>query len=105
MTGVAYLEVLRVGVHLAVYLLLHGGSGVGEVNAVAEGLAHFRLAVNSGKSALSLVLGYHSLGHYQSFTVNSVELLDYLPCLFKHRKLILAYGNYIRVESRDVSRL
>ena len=102
---VAYLQMLRVGIHLAVDLLFYNCRRVGKIDAVTERFAHFGLSVNAGQAALSLVFRYHSLGHYQRFAVNSVKFFDYLSRLLEHGQLILSDRYNVCVECGDVGGL
>lgn len=97
-------DVQRVGVHrhdLLAYLLRL----LGEVDAVAERLAHLRLAVGARQAQAGLVVGEHDVRLRQGLAVDGVEFMDYLAALLEHRRLILADGYDGRAEGRDVRRL
>ena len=83
--GILDSQVSRIGEHLAVDLLFDGLGGVGKINAVAERLAHLRLAVYAGQTALGFVFGDNRLGQNKGFAVEAVKLLDNLTCLLNHR--------------------
>ena len=97
-------DVQRVGVHrhdLLAYLLRL----FGEVDAVAERLAHLRLAVGAGQAQAGLIVGEHDVRLGERLAVDGVEFMDDFAALFEHRRLILADGDDGRAEGRDVRRL
>ena len=80
LAGVLHAQVVRVGVH-GHDLLLDVLGLIGEVDAVAEALAHLGLAVGAGQAQAGAVLGQNDLRLHQSLTVDRVELMNDLAAL------------------------
>ena len=59
---------------------------IGQVDAVAEGLAHLGLAVDTGQAQAGLVVREQDLRLDQRVPVNRIELADDFLCLLKHRE-------------------
>ena len=78
---------------------------VGQIDAVAQGLAHLGLAVNARQAQTRLVLGQDDLGIHQGVAIDGVELVDDLLALLQHGQLILAHGDGGGPEGGDVRRL
>ena len=95
---------VRVGVH-GHDLLLDVLRLVGEVDAVAEALAHLGLAVGAGQAQAGAVLGQNDLRLHQSLTVDGVELMDDLAALLDHGALVLTCGDGSGIEGGDVRSL
>ena len=104
LAGVLHAQVVRVGVH-GHDLLLDVLGLVGEVDAVAEALAHLGLAVGAGQAQAGAVLGQNDLRLHQSLTVDGVELMDDLAALLDHGALVLACGDGSGLEGGDVRSL
>ena len=104
LAGVLHAQVVRVGVH-GHDLLFDVLGLVGEVDAVAEALAHLGLAVGAGQAQAGAVLGQNDLRLHQSLTVNGVELMDDLAALLDHGALVLACGDGSGLEGGDVRSL
>ena len=104
LAGVLHAQVVRVGVH-GHDLLLDVLRLVGEVDAVAEALAHLGLAVGAGQAQAGAVLGQNDLRLHQSLTVDGVELMDDLAALLDHGALVLACGDGSGLEGGDVRSL
>ena len=101
LAGVLHPQVVRVGVH-GHDLLLDVPGLVGEVDAVAEALAHLGLAVGAGQAQAGAVLRQNDLRLHQSLTVDGVELMDDLAALLDHGALVLACGDGSGLEGGDV---
>ena len=101
LAGVLHAQVVRVGVH-GHDLLLDVLRLVGEVDAVAEALAHLGLAVGAGQAQAGAVLGQNDLRLHQSLTVDGVELMNDLAALLDHGALVLACGDGSGLEGGDV---
>ena len=101
LAGVLHAQVVRVGVH-GHDLLLDVLRLVGEVDAVAEALAHLGLAVGAGQAQAGAVLGQNDLRLHQSLTVDGVELMDDLAALLDHGALVLTCGDGSGLEGGDV---
>ena len=104
LAGVLHAQMVRVGVH-GHDLLLDVLGLVGEVDAVAEALAHLGLAVGAGQAQAGAVLGQNDLRLHQSLTVDGVELMDDLAALLDHGALVLACGDSSGLEGGDVRSL
>lgn len=104
LAGVLHAQVVRVGVH-GHDLLLDVLRLVGEVDAVAEALAHLGLAVGAGQAQAGAVLGQNDLRLHQSLTVDGVELMNDLAALLDHGALVLACGDGSSLEGGDVRSL
>ena len=104
LAGVLHAQVVRVGVH-GHDLLLDVLGLVGEVDAVAEALAHLGLAVGAGQAQAGAVLRQNDLRLHQSLTVDGVELMDDLAALLDHGALVLACGDGSGLEGGDVRSL
>ena len=104
LAGVLHAQVVRVGVH-GHDLLLDVLRLVGEVDAVAEALAHLGLAVGAGQAQAGAVLGQNDLRLHQSLTVDGVELMDDLAALLDHGALVLTCGDGSGLEGGDVRSL
>ena len=104
LAGVLHAQVVRVGVH-GHDLLLDVLGLVGEVDAVAEALAHLGLAVGAGQAQAGAVLGQNDLRLHQSLTVDGVELMDDLAALLDHGALVLTCGDGSGLEGGDVRSL
>ena len=104
LAGVLHAQVVRVGVH-GHDLLLDVLGLVGEVDAVAEALAHLGLAVGAGQAQAGAVLGQNDLRLHQSLTVDGVELMNDLAALLDHGALVLACGDGSGLEGGDVRSL
>ena len=104
LAGVLHAQVVRVGVH-GHDLLFDVLGLVGEVDAVAEALAHLGLAVGAGQAQAGAVLGQNDLRLHQSLTVDGVELMDDLAALLDHGALVLACGDGSGLEGGDVRSL
>lgn len=76
-----------------------------EINAVADGLAHFGFAVNAGEAEAGFVGGKNDFRFYQCFAVNIIKFADDFPCLFQHRFLVFPYRHGGGVKGGDVSSL
>ena len=97
-------QVRRVGEH-GHDLLADLLGAVGEVDAVAEGLAHFRLAVDAGQALAGLIFGQQCLRLYQYRCIYGVEFVYDLSGLFDHGQLVTTYGNGGRLESGNIGSL
>ena len=104
LAGVLHAQVVRVGVH-GHDLLLDVLGLIGEVDAVAEALAHLGLTVGAGQAQAGAVLGQNDLRLHQSLTVDGVELMDDLAALLDHGALVLACGDGSGLEGGDVRSL
>ena len=104
LAGVLHAQVVRVGVH-GHDLLLDVLGLVGEVDAVAEALAHLGLAVGAGQAQAGAVLRQNDLRLHQSLTVDGVELMDDLAALLDHGALVLTCGDGSGLEGGDVRSL
>ena len=107
MSGIADLQVQRVGVH-AHDLGTHLVRAVREVDAVPERLAHLRLSVRSRKPLARFRLRYQRLRlheHRLFRRIHCVELVYDLLRLLDHGKLILPHRNHIRLAERYIRRL
>ena len=104
LAGVLHAQMVRVGVH-GHDLLLDVLGLVGEVDAVAEALAHLGLAVGAGQAQAGAILGQNDLRLHQSLTVDGVELMDDLAALLDHGALVLACGDGSGLEGGDVRSL
>ena len=104
LAGVLHAQVVRVGVH-GHDLLLDVLGLIGEVDAVAEALAHLGLAVGAGQAQAGAVLGQNDLRLHQSLTVDGVELMDDLAALLDHGALVLTCGDGSGLEGGDVRSL
>ena len=104
LAGVLHAQVVRVGVH-GHDLLLDVLRLVGEVDAVAEALAHLGLAVGAGQAQAGAVLGQNDLRLHQSLTVDGVELMDDLAALLDHGALVLTCGDGSGLEGGNVRSL
>ena len=104
LAGVLHAQVVRVGVH-GHDLLLDVLGLIGEVDAVAEALAHLGLAVGAGRAQAGAVLGQNDLRLHQSLTVDGVELMDDLAALLDHGALVLTCGDGSGLEGGDVRSL
>ena len=98
---VADIDVLRVRVHRH-HFLVHFLGGLREVDAVAQGLAHLRLAVGSRETQTCRVARQDSLRFHESLAIDAVEAAHDLDRLLKHRLLILAHRHIGGLERRDV---
>ena len=78
---------------------------LGEVDAVAEALAHLGLAVGAGQAQAGGVLGQHDLRLGQGIAVNSVEFAHDLAALLDHGLLVLTGRHGGGVEGGDVRSL
>ncbi len=78
---------------------------VSQIDAVAEGFAHFGLAVGAGKPEARLVVRQQGGGLHQRLAVQLVEAADDLAGLLQHGQLILAHGDGVGHEGGDVRRL
>ena len=101
---VADLQMVRVGEHTP-DLCIDLFGAVGQVYAVAEGLAHLGLAIRSRQSQAGSVLRKHNLRLDEHLAVETVELAYYLPGLLDHRLLVLARRYRGGFEGGDVSGL
>ncbi len=97
-------EMLGVGVH-AVDLLLDLLGGVGEVDAVAQRLAHLGLAVGARQTLAYSRVGQQYLRLHQRGAVDVVEAVDNLACKLNHRRLIVAGRHGRCLEGGDVGGL
>ena len=104
LAGVLHAQVVRVGVH-GHDLLLDVLGLIGEVDAVAEALAHLGLAVGAGQAQAGAVLGQNDLRLHQSLTVDRVELMNDLAALLDHGALVLTCGDGSGLEGGDVRSL
>ena len=104
LAGVLHPQVAGVGVH-GHDLLLDVLRLVGEVDAVAQRLAHLGLAVNARQTQTGGVLGQHDLRLGQGLAVDGIELVDDLAALLQHRHLILARRDGSGAERRNVGGL
>ena len=78
---------------------------IGKVDAVAQGFAHFRLAVGSRKPAAGFVVVQHDPGIHQHFSIGAVEFVYDLPALLQHGHLVLSHRHAVCLEGSDVSSL
>ena len=102
LSGILDPEMIRIREH-AHDLLLDVIRLLGQVDAVAERLAHLLLAVCSGKAHGCLILRKQNLGLHKDLTVvRMIEAADDFSRLLNHRLLILACRNRGRLERRDV---
>ena len=104
MSGVAYLQVCGVGVH-GFYLTANLVSGVAQVNAVSEALAHLGFSVSSGQTKAGAVLGQQDVGLHKCVTINVVETAHNLAALLQHGFLVFSYRNGCSLECCDVGSL
>ena len=102
--GVLAAQVRGVGVHghdLGFDVL----RALGQVDAVAQRLAHLRLAVDAGQAQAGLIFRQHDLRLDERFAVHAVEAAHDFPALLEHRQLILAHRHRRGAEGGDVRRL
>ena len=78
---------------------------VGEIDAVADGLAHLRLAVRAGQAQAGLVCRKDDVWFDQDLAIDIIELADDLACLLEHRLLVFAGRDMGGLEGRDIARL
>ena len=104
MARVADIDVLRVRVHRH-HFLVHFLGGLREVDAVAQGLAHLRLAVGSRETETCRVARQDSLRFHESLAIDAVEAAHDLDRLLKHRLLVLTHRHIGSLEGCDVRRL
>ena len=78
---------------------------IGQINTVAEGFAHFCLAVGTRQTAANFIFRQKCFRLNQNLIVSSVKTADNFTCLLKHWQLILTnrYGRCFK--SGDVSSL
>ena len=97
MTGIRDIEVGRIGVH-ALDFLPHGVGVVGEIDTVAETLAHLFLTVGTGQTACSSVLRQHDLRLHEHGRIDLVEAVDQFAGELQHWFLIFAgrYGGSLK---------
>ena len=102
LSGILDPEMIRIREH-AHDLLLDIIRLLGQVDAVAERLAHLLLAVCSGKAHGCLILRKQNLGLHKDLTViRMMEAADDFSRLLNHRLLVLARRNRRRLERGDV---
>ena len=97
LAGVADLQVVGVGEHTHD----HGADVlrlVGQIDAVAQGFAHLRLAVGAGQTQAGLVVRQQGRGLHQRLAVQLIEAADDLAGLLQHGQLVLAYGHGVAKE-------
>ena len=104
LTGIFHPQVVLIGVH-RLHFLPDFLFGIREVDAVAERLAHLRLAVGAGKAHAGGVAGKKYFRKHERLAVDGVELLDDVPGLLKHGLLVLAGRDCRGLEGRDVGGL
>ena len=103
-TGILAAQVRRVGEHrhdLGLDFLRR----IREVDAVAERLAHLRLAVDAGQTQAGAVLRQNDARFGQRLAVHTVELAHDLGALLEHGELVLPDRHRRRVECRNVCSL
>ena len=104
MSGIADQQMLGIGVHthdLGAYIVC----AVCQIDAVAKGFTHFRLAIDAGQSLTCLIFRQQCLGLYQYRCIYGVEFVYDLSGLFDHGQLITTYGNGGRLESGNIGSL
>ena len=101
MSGIADLEMKGIRVHTH-DLGAHFVRTVGQINTVAQRLAHLCLAVGTGKTLAGLILRNQRGGLHQNRGVYRVELMYDFSCLLDHGQLILAYGNRGSLERSNI---
>ena len=102
--GILASNVGGVGVHghdLGLHILLR----VGQIDAVAQRLAHLGLAVDAGQAQAGLVVRQHDFRLGERVAIDRVELVHDLPALLEHGQLILAHRHGRGTECGDVGRL
>ena len=92
MTGVADIEMGRVGVH-TLNLLPYGSAVVGEIDAVAQALAHLLLAVSTRQTARYGIVWKQNVWLYQHGRIYLIEASCQLAAKLNHRALVFA-GRY-----------
>ena len=99
------LQVIRIGVH-AHDFLVNCLRRVGQVDAVADGLGHLRLAVCARKTQAGLVLRQVDLRLHQHVgVIDPIKTPYNLSGLLQHRLLVFSHRHCRRLECRDVRRL
>ena len=104
LAGIFDADMVGVGVHRH-DLLLHLRRRIGDVDTIAKGFRHLRLAVRAGKTHRRLLRGEQALRLDERLAVDLVELAHDLARLLQHRLLIFAHGDGRRLKCRDVRRL
>ena len=102
--GVGNVDVFWVGVHRHDFFLYLVGR-FREVDAVAEALRHFCLAVGARKTEACCVVWQHDGRLHECFAVDIVEAAHDFRCLFNHRFLVFSGRHGGGAEGRDVGGL
>ena len=102
--GVGDPDVVGVGEHVH-HLLPHFVGRIGQIDAVAQGFAHFGLAVDAGQAGADRAFGQQGGGLHQGVAVDGVELAHDLPGLLQHGQLVFAHGHGGGAEGGDIGRL
>ena len=101
LAGVLHPQMAGVGVH-GHDLLLDVLRFIGQVDAVAQRLAHLGLAVNARQAQAGVVGRQQDLRLGQRLAVDGVELVDDLAALLQHGHLVLACRDGGGAEGGDV---
>ena len=102
--GVGHLQMVGVGVH-AHHLPADIVGAVRQIDAVAEGFAHFGLAVGAGQAEAGFVIRQQRRRLHQRFAVEGIEAADDLPGLLQHGQLVLAHRHRVGHEGGNIRRL
>ena len=103
-SGVFHLQVGRVGIG-RLHLFLHLFLRVAQVDAVAQALAHLRIAVGSRQTQAHLIGGQHNLRLHKHWSINLIEAAHDFAALLQHRLLVLACRHSGGLAERDVGSL
>ena len=95
---------IRIGKH-SHHAFLHLFRGIGQIDAVAERLAHLSLSIRSRESEARRIRRQQNLRNYKSLTINGVEFVHNFPCLLDHRLLVFSCRHRGGLESRYVGSL
>ena len=103
-TRVLNTQVVGIGIHTFHFLLYFVGR-VGEVDTVAQALAHLGFSVCSGQAQTGGVFGQEDFRLNQCFAIDIVETTNDFACLFQHWFLIFAHRDSCCLESGNVRSL